>query len=601
MPCEVSEETILKELEEFSCSVTDESVLSKMKELCFVYQLDAVQMVSNWVAFATTKNIDSEVTVDLLNQLEREELNKKVKTPKSSRRSQKTQHVYNATTIDLINSSIDDDLLEGYGTPTGRPSLQGQKRIRTPENAVIKRLNTDGRSPGLPFSPASISPGGVTPSTKYGNRTTSGDVVSFFGNEGDFVWKSSKQQRCAIKYYDEENSLKEKYSYMFEKLRERASVLNNCIEDMAAFLQKKHKIEEWSHIRLPMPEEINVVGRVVCDGNGKLNSSSLLLEGSRETCSGQTVQLDVNNLKEYSFFPGQILAARGINNQGMKLVLKHLYQNVLLPFPECCDSQSEMSEPLQLVVAAGPFTTSDTLSYEPLHDLIHYIKEHKPHACILIGPFVDAKHEEIEKGSMNETYENFFEQQVESIALSLEGSGTQLILVPSIRDIHHELIYPTPPFTLKKKFENIHCVPDPSLLNIDGVVIAVTSTDILFHLGKEEISFRPGTSDRLGRLAQHILSQHCFYPLYPPTEEMCIDYENFELFAKLPVTPHILILPSDLRNFIKNVDGCCCINPERLTKGLVGGNFARIQVATLNPTESRSSIISSIKAEIVKI
>lgn len=58
-------------------------------------------------------------------------------------------------------------------------------------------------------------------------------------------------------------------------------------------------------------------------------------------------------------------------------------------------------------------------------------------------------------------------------------------------------------------------------------------------------------SDRLGRIAGHILSQQCFYPLYPPAEEINLDLELWAKYASLEVMPHILILPSDLRCFIK--------------------------------------------------
>jgi len=58
-------------------------------------------------------------------------------------------------------------------------------------------------------------------------------------------------------------------------------------------------------------------------------------------------------------------------------------------------------------------------------------------------------------------------------------------------------------------------------------------------------------SDTLGRIAGHILCQQSFYPLYPPAEEMNLDLELWARYASLDVTPHILILPSDLRCFIK--------------------------------------------------
>lgn len=42
-----------------------------------------------------------------------------------------------------------------------------------------------------------------------------------------------------------------------------------------------------------------------------------------------------------------------------------------------------------------------------------------------------------------------------------------------------------------------------------------------------------------------------YYPLYPPSEELNIDYETFYSYASLPVTPDVLITPSELRYFVK--------------------------------------------------
>lgn len=48
------------------------------------------------------------------------------------------------------------------------------------------------------------------------------------------------------------------------------------------------------------------------------------------------------------------------------------------------------------------------------------------------------------------------------------------------------------------------------------------------------------------------LSHLCsYYPLYPPHEDMAIDYENFYTYAQLPVTPDVFIVPSELRYFVK--------------------------------------------------
>lgn len=56
----------------------------------------------------------------------------------------------------------------------------------------------------------------------------------------------------------------------------------------------------------------------------------------------------------------------------------------------------------------------------------------------------------------------------------------------SSRDVCAPMVYPTPPYSVG---DDVMCVSDPALLEIEGVVMALTSTDILFHLGKEEISW----------------------------------------------------------------------------------------------------------------
>ena len=74
---------------------------------------------------------------------------------------------------------------------------------------------------------------------------------------------------------------------------------------------------------------------------------------------------------------------------------------------------------------------------------------------------------------------------------------------------------------------------DPCILNIEGVLFGITSADILFHLGKEEISFPPHSGDRLRRLANHLVQQRSFYPLFPPNEELSIDLEMLEAHGQV--------------------------------------------------------------------
>ena len=45
-----------------------------------------------------------------------------------------------------------------------------------------------------------------------------------------------------------------------------------------------------------------------------------------------------------------------------------------------------------------------------------------------------------------------------------------------------------------------------------------------------------------------------YYPIYPPSEDVCVDYEVFAQHARLPCKPDILIVPSDLKYFAKVSD-----------------------------------------------
>lgn len=62
---------------------------------------------------------------------------------------------------------------------------------------------------------------------------------------------------------------------------------------------------------------------------------------------------------------------------------------------------------------------------------------------------------------------------------------------------------------------------------------------------------RPGAESPVPTAADALSHLCSYYPLYPPQEDMAIDYENFYAYAQLPVTPDVFIVPSELRYFVK--------------------------------------------------
>ncbi|EOA94754.1 DNA polymerase subunit alpha B, partial [Anas platyrhynchos] len=152
--------------------------------------------------------------------------------------------------------------------------------------------------------------------------------------------------------------------------------------------------------------------------------------------------------------------------------------------------------------------TSDSVAFDPLSDLLDVIARDRPDVCVLFGPFVDAKHEQVENCQLPASFADVFKLCLKMI---LEGTRR----VPSSRDVHHDCVYPQPPFPCpelpKEDRARVLFVSDPCTLDIDGVVFGLTSTDLLFHMGAEEIS-SSGSSDRFARILRHVLTQRRWAP-----------------------------------------------------------------------------------------
>ncbi|XP_058947693.2 DNA polymerase alpha subunit B [Pocillopora verrucosa] len=612
----VTDVEIEREFEEFSVSIDDLSVLDKLKELCVLYHLSASELVEEWIAYVTSISSTHEPDLSTLENFERKYKAKKPQRQLNIKVEETKPALYNKDNIDDLINAEGEDLYECYQTPGNKGSMK--RPHTTPEAAIKKRHASVGWSPGTtPLSPASFSPASATPSVKYGSRSNSGEVVCSFNPSGDNPQRIFQQHLPAshltVQCADQKEAFDD-FKYMFHKQADKAAVLSDLIDDMAEKLQESLGIEEFSSLSIPTQEEVSVIGRVCCDSNGKLNAQSVILEGSQEISSGQRIKLDLSELRQFTVFPGQVIATQGLNSTGQKLVVNKICTGVQLPFRSSSDnvepdSEDMSSEPFLMLVAAGPFTTSDSLLYEPLADLIKTVQNDKPDLLILLGPFVDSKHEQIINGDLEEPFEEIFDRQVQQIIKATEKLSTVVIFVPSYRDIHHHFVYPQPPFSTKidisesSTTERIHFVPDPCTLVVNNVTIGLSSMDVLLHLGSEETVCPPGSSDRLGRLVRHILYQHSYYPLHPPAEDVNLDYEQFEKQAIFPYNPDILILPSDLRYFAKDILGCLCVNPGRLAKGLVGGTYAKVSVKPSQHhfEKTTSHILQSSVAQVIRI
>ena len=202
-----------------------------------------------------------------------------------------------------------------------------------------------------------------------------------------------------------------------------------------------------------------VMGRVCCDSEGRINESSLLLEGCQRHSQGQRTRLDLAKVPEYSVFPGQVnqilpmvLATpacdrawcvhRCWGSGGSTPVATNFWRRSSLPrhlhpcppaplqiSPNLLKQQARPSRCMRkvvlevdsvlhigesgvlLAIAAGPFTTCKDMSYQPLAELLAQCRQHRPDVLLLLGPFVDVEHPLVQEGLLAAGFDDIFKQQ----------------------------------------------------------------------------------------------------------------------------------------------------------------------------------------------
>jgi DNA polymerase alpha subunit B len=274
-------------------------------------------------------------------------------------------------------------------------------------------------------------------------------------------------------------NVERRYRFMFTTLDERARALDRHLLNLQSEMCTMASVDESAlqPVGVPSQDMVWVCGRICCDSaEGKINKASVLLEGSRKESNGRKVQLDLSELPGFSVFPGQIVLVEGINSSGRKMIAKRIIEGSPKPHPMTLPSKLleyhhtsryQGGQALHIVTAAGPFTTSENLEYQPLNDLLLKMLEIKPDILILMGPFVDITQPLLASGDVQLTnddnnaeethaasYEMVFMERIVSDCLnglfnSQADHGilpTHIVLVPSLLDAHHEFIFPQPPF-----------------------------------------------------------------------------------------------------------------------------------------------------------
>lgn len=398
------------------------------------------------------------------------------------------------------------------------------------------------------------------------------------------------------------NSDLKKYSYkpMAMHLSEASEVLDDRIDEFMTLVQVYHELEDsaFGNAASQSTSEIVAVGRIASDMlEGKFNSASIVLETSRRMGAGLRVPLKVDSVPSYEFFPGKIVALRGVNASGEYFSVNEVFSVPLLPpaasLPRTLDDlnarlgsdTSDLGEgtPLNILLASGPYTTDDNLAFEPLQAICDKASSTYADALILIGPFLDLEHPLLASGDFELPEDTTYEPDKATLndvfriligtplrRLAQEVPGINIILIPSVRDaVGKHVSWPQEPVPRKELGlpKQARFVTNPVILSLNEFVVGISSQDILYELRREEVvGGKPTTGNLLARLSRHLIEQRHFYPLFPPVAReympksgttdglatgATVDTSYLKLGEWLNVRPDVLITPSALSPFAK--------------------------------------------------
>lgn len=534
-------------------------------------------------------------------------------------------------------------------TPAVKKTMDGKRRPVMRSNVELS--SSPGAGFGMPSTPRfkkqKIEPVSDTTlaSSPSHFATANNTVLSLSSKkpETDLLYESNTVLEClnptieASELNDHPPRLsanfdpeKFKFRTMAMKLLESADVLDDQID---LFSQKfstalKDKGIELGNPCMNSQFDIACCGRIVPDSpyydsmiTQTLNDKSLYLETSRLGGIGQRVPLDLSNLQEYSFFPGQIVGLKGRNPTGRAFLVHEVLTLPELGTPvthvaELQDiKEASNGESQKLVIACGPFSNHHNLNFTKLENFVQHLNNVvKPHVAVIFGPLLDITNAAVASGEVEvpglpsnqqpRDLDELLRATVTPILKKID-SNIQVILVPSLRDaVNKHTSYPQSAFDRKKLGlpKNFKCFPNPSTFSINEVVISASNADLFKDLKdvyKSNVSPEKSLlfSNRFERIANHVFEQRRFYPIFPGSvkrqavtkeeKDKAVGLTDGAAAEDLVEThvggsslevpylglaeigdslPDVMVIPSELKFFAKVIKGVIVINPGQFVR-----------------------------------
>lgn len=365
-----------------------------------------------------------------------------------------------------------------------------------------------------------------------------------------------------------------KVSNFYVKKEDKYNYVRHRLEMMKPYFLDLLGIESFESINHVSDSSYYTYGIIVSPSGSKLGASNIFISSNIDDSNDVVVKLNVSHLQRYSVFPGQVVVVKGKNMSGNEIVVEvlHCMPIVDVNTVNCIEKDTgQRSSPI-VIAASGPYGS------ESLFDVLDGILENAADVLILVGPFVSHNHESMEYSPtylMNEV----FVRKINGWLSNNEQS--KVVLVPSTRDLTCFNVFPQA--SMEIKHSRIYCVGNPGEFLLNDCLIAVSSLDAPLELSSEECFHDSGIpdkkdmcgellfqSDRMTRIAYHLIFQRTFLPVFPSVNTVSYSVpEN----VSMDVAPDIYIVTSKLKYFSREVGPSIVVNlgsQPKLTNKVLG-------------------------------
>lgn len=283
-----------------SCDLDlEENAASTCVSICTEFGLSSDDMAAQWDAYSMNQQLSGAANADGLVAF-RSYLSQnitKTNDPTPTSASQKRRQ--SKTPVVKREAESQDKLESLYNMKS--PEKKHPRSFSSPSRSnKVKRTN------GMQSFSSLQSP----PGNSYEKRTDAGKTVSEFNLHLKKLIEGLRDDagrpvEVAIPFPSRNQA--PDASYMYTPLFQRAIALDEQLVEYEELVKDIFKLGKLKPVGDPSPALVAVVGRIVCEAaEGKLNLSVVQIEGSRKTCGGQRVLLDLSGVPNFQVFPGKV-------------------------------------------------------------------------------------------------------------------------------------------------------------------------------------------------------------------------------------------------------------------------------------------------------